>query len=564
MLIRKQIAVIKPSEIDEQIRTQITRFSLQDSKLNHVEPRVPFEYFLEHIENSNTLNHLIESMVVNCDGTGFDIQLKEINEETEEEDERAKELLKVFMEPWPGESFLSQRKRLRRDLEGIGNAYIEVIRNAAGDIAFWRRLNPIFIRQLVLDDAVTVQKTVSRFGQDVTFDLPVREKRYVQMLGKDRGHVMFKEFNASRDLDRETGEWAEAGSLPFEQRASEIIHLTLIDDPLSPYGQPRWYNQARSIIGSREAEDLNVEYFRNGGIPPVIFMVSGGKLAIESQKMLQQGLNSPGNRLSAAVIYADPTGGMIDKTNAVKIDVERFGSEQQDDALFMEYDKACEEKVRTSFRLPPIFVGKADDYTRATAVASALVAEAQVFKPEREEFDQIITRTILAEFDDDYEFLSNPVAMSDDELKLNALTLAGDANVLSAETLVEAINLLTGLNLQVAEGADGTVDTGADESDDLQDAEAGNLDAEADAQAVEVIRNVLDSPRIVARKYVEAGGLNHDDERDPELLAACLVIKSLYNAQQLAEFDQACADYYMEHGLDDPGAIITALRRNAG
>jgi capsid portal protein len=79
----------------------------------------------------------------------------------------------------------------------------------------------------------------------------------------------------------------------------------------------------------------------------------------------------------------------------VAIEFKPLSDAQQKDALFDNYDKTNREKVRSSFRLPPIFVGLTSDYTRATAHESRSIAEEQVFAPERMDHDFIINRLLF-------------------------------------------------------------------------------------------------------------------------------------------------------------------------
>ena len=65
------------------------------------------------------------------------------------------------------------------------------------------------------------------------------------------------------------------------------------------------------------------------------------------------------------------------------------------DSLFDNYDKTNREKIRSSFRLPPLFVRLTSDYTYATARESREVAEEQVFGSERVDHDFVINRLLF-------------------------------------------------------------------------------------------------------------------------------------------------------------------------
>lgn len=399
------------------------------------------------ITQNNILSQCVEVMEVNIDGTGHSIDLKEDAKENETE----KVLLENFFnEPYPGKSMISIRRSLRRDMETTGNGYLEVIRNAADEIAFINHCDATITRLLMLDAPVMTEKEVMRGGKQVKMKMHMRERRFVQEINQNKTY--FKQFGSKRDLDKDTGKWAEEGRrLPIEKRASELIHFTISREPKTPYGSPRWINQLPSILGSRKAEEYNVEFFDAGGLPPVLLIIQGGTIGDTVKEQIQAHLSGKGAKHRAAIVEATSTSGTLDSTGSVQVKVERFGAERQQDAMFQTYDDSCSTHVRTSFRLPPLFTGQAGDYSFATAYASYLVAEAQVFWPERELFDSVINHTIAKELGSkDYRFRSLPLSMVDVQNQLKALEMVADKHI-SGEELVAKLNEIVGLGMQYEE-----------------------------------------------------------------------------------------------------------------
>lgn len=400
---------------------------------------------------NNVLLQCIEAMEVNIDGTGHSIDL--IEGATENEAEKTR-LESFFKEPYPGKSWVSIRREIRNDLEASGNGYLEIIRNALDEVVMANYLEGDTTRLVRFDDAVVVPKSVVRDGKDITVNIRTRERRYVQIINGKK--VYFKEFGASRQLDRDTGEWATAGTtLPLEKRASEVIHFTLNKEPKTPYGSPRWINQLPSVLGSRKAEEHNLEFFDAGGLPPVLVIVQGGTLGDTMREELQKHLSGKGGSSHrAAIVEAISTSGSLDSAGSVQVRVERFGAERQSDAMFQNYDANCEEHVRVSFRLPPIFIGKSQDYNFATAYTAYMVAEAQVFAPERYEFDDRINNSIVKSLGaKSYIFRSLPVTLTDVEKQLAALGMVAGKNI-SGEQLVKSLNEITGLGLEFEDQAE--------------------------------------------------------------------------------------------------------------
>ena len=402
------------------------------------------------VQENNALKQCIEAMEVNIDGTGHSISLKGNIQETEESAEVVQGLNDFFSEIFPKKSFISVRRELRRDVESVGNGYLEVLRSLSGSIVFINNLDPLPMRLIKLDEAVPVVETVFRFGQEESFTHLKKERRFCQKVGNKT--MYFKEFGASRELNKWTGCWeTEENPVEIQDRATEVLHFTANEDAYTPYGIPRWINQTPSVLGSRRAEELNLDFFDAGGLPPALVTIMGGELTEPVRKQLQTYLSGKGaSKHRAAIIEVQSTGGSLDNPGNVKVAVEKFGSDRQKDSMFEEYDIRCEKRVRSSFRLPPLFVGKTDDYNFASAFASYTVAEAQVFQPERMEFDEIINNTVMKELNPGYVYKSNPVSVNDATQQLKAIELAKPA--LTNSEYVANLNSITNLDLSIAEG----------------------------------------------------------------------------------------------------------------
>lgn len=398
---------------------------------------------------NNILSQCVEAMEVNIDGTGHSVDLRhEEDRESGFEDAAEKGMLQDFFdEPYPGKSMIEIRRAIRQDREATGNGYMEVIRNAKDEVMMLNHLDADTTRLVAYDEPVVVQRTLVRGGGEVQVQVRARERRFVQDINGKK--VFFKEFGASRDLDRKTGQWSKKGArLPIQSRASEVLHFSGKREPKTSYGSPRWINQLPSALGSRKAEEFNLEYFDGGGIPPLLMMVMGGYLAEKTKQELTAHFSAKGNKHRAAIVEAVSSSGSLDSSGSVQIRVERFGSERQSDAMFMNYDKACEEHLRVSFRLPPLFLGKAQDYNFATAYTAYMVAEAQVFYPERDEFDAKINNTVVKALGaTKYVFRSLPLTLTDVGNQLKALGMVSEKYV-SGEEVVSKLNEITGLAMK--------------------------------------------------------------------------------------------------------------------
>ena len=107
---------------------------------------------------NNVLLQCITAMEVNIDGTGFDIVHR--NEEANEAgDENVKMDLKGFFdEPFPNLSMVTIRRRLRVDLETVGHAFLEVVRDPTGQISILQHISAKRIRLLKLSEDAQMEE----------------------------------------------------------------------------------------------------------------------------------------------------------------------------------------------------------------------------------------------------------------------------------------------------------------------------------------------------------------------------------------------------------------------
>lgn len=303
-------------------------------------------------------------------------------------------------------SFVTLRRRTRQDIEVMGNGYWEVLRDGGGDIVQLVYLPGFTMRLLPLELAL-VEVDVNLKISEIAFDMMKvrrRFRRYVQVF--EQQVVYFKEFGDPRVLSRKTGRFyrsvdeliaADATDGP----ATEILHFKL-HNARSAYGTPRWIGNLLAVLGSRQAEEVNFLYFENKSVPPLALLVSGGRLSAQSvpriESYIENHIKGKRNFHKILVLEAEPAGGTsLDHTGRMKIELRPLTNAQQSDATFLNYDERNADKVGQSFRLPRLLRGDIRDFNRSTSDSALSFAEMQVFQPEREEFDFIINRKILAD-----------------------------------------------------------------------------------------------------------------------------------------------------------------------
>lgn len=386
------------------------------------------------VEISDILHQCISAMVDNIDGFGWELVKGDwvtgdkLPPAAEEERRRLNMLFNYLN---PREDMVRLRKRTRWDLESTGTAYWEIVRNNAGEIAEIYLLPSFTMRicETDTDETDFVEFIRDENGAYLQQPRRMRFRRYVQITRQGQKKVYFKEFGDPRDIDTATGSVAPGTENP----ANEVIAFSM-PCAYSPYGQPRWIGQVLAIAGSRKAEEVNFLFFDNKTIPPVIITVSGGSLGDESVKRLEEifkyEVQGTANFHRALIIEAkgEAVGALDDKIAPVRVDVKPLTQFIEKDALFSGYRETNRKNLRSSFKLPPIYVGDSADYTRATAMESVRVAEEQVFEPNRRDFDAIINRTIMAAMQINYwTYRSLGAKTTDDAAIVTALASIKEA-----------------------------------------------------------------------------------------------------------------------------------------
>jgi len=357
------------------------------------------------------------------------------------------------------ESFVAFRRKLRRDLEQTGCGYFEVIRDNKGRIQSFVHLPSYQMRLGRLDDDhILVDRPILELQRDGSVKKVMRKeyRRFRtfaqsksirrQSMEVVRGHKIrwFKEFGDPRIWNNDTGELA-GKTLPKVKRANEVVYLRIYA-PRTPYGLPRYIGNLLSIYGDRASEEINYITFKNNNIPSMVVAVSNGQLTEGTIERITEFVESQvqdSDNYSKFLILEAETALEGEDGSQIKMEIKPLVSEQHKDALFQEYSKNNRDKIRRVWRLPPIIVGRADDYTRNTADSSRQLADEQVFAPERNEFDELFNRILFPDMGILYhKFKSNSPNTTDNSLLVKILAQAektGGVNPRIARMLLEDI-----------------------------------------------------------------------------------------------------------------------------
>jgi PBSX family phage portal protein len=412
---------------------------------HHVlEPVYNFHALIRLPDENSMLRQCIDAMITNVDGHGYQLSFvgPEGQEETSEALAEKSRIEELFDFPNDEYSLQELRDRLRRDFETLGNAYIEVGFDREGKVSMLAHIPAHTMRMTKREDrAVPVEVFLPRNGKRAKQVVRKRFRRFVQQVGVQK--VYFKEYGDPRVIDPSTGFERD---LPVEESATSIIHLSMYN-PGSPYGLPRWFNQLPAIMGTRQAELTNLDFFKDNAIPAMAILVSGGTLTDDTLSVVENHFNAVRGRQSFnRLLVIEATGdeeavGENGNIPPPRLELKPLVGERQGDGLFQEYEKNNRDKIRSAFRLPPLFVGLSEDMTYATAKTSYEVAESQVFAPERQRFDDMVNLKILSTFEARFwEFRSNPPRLSDPSDVMNAIGVFDKVGALTPNIAIQLAN----------------------------------------------------------------------------------------------------------------------------
>lgn len=343
------------------------------------------------------------------------------------------------------------RKLMRMDFEVLGNGTFEVIRNLKNEIAFTVHVPFKFMRVCARDKrGVVVEKSIPRNGKLVPIKVRKNFRRYVQYNPLALGFKWFKEFGDPRIMDATNGEYKKTRQ-ECKEVATEIIHFKS-EVGGGAYGIPRWIGALLDVVGRRSSQYVNYDLFKNQGIPPIIVTISGGKLTDDSIEDLEEILNgmrgaANWNRIAILESSFESTG--LDEKGSAKIDIKNLTQYRKEDLMFTTYLEKTSQTIRHRYRLPPLYIGSAESFTYATAKASKLAAEEQIFIPERNDFDEFVNnRIIRGEFkiyDWKYQSLG-PKIVGAEELTQGVSAFA-DTGAFTINNAIELANEAFGMNM---------------------------------------------------------------------------------------------------------------------
>ncbi|MCD7805701.1 MAG: phage portal protein [Oscillospiraceae bacterium] len=421
--------IIKASAPVEKAETSTEIYAYSESDAGgFMSPPTDLRGYKRLVNHSSILPQCIKAYKSNIAGFGIGVRYKDDLPETPERRAEWDKMSEVLQ-------FLSIDQATKEVFEDViearetyGIAYLEVIRNLAGEV----------IGVEFIDNIPSVQKTAPlspyvEVEYEMSGKTAKRQKKFCKYRQQLNGKtVYFKEIGDPRIMDNRTGDYGE--SVPIEYQANELLEFAIGTEP---YGEVRWIGTVLNVDGSRKAESLNNRYFSEGRHTPLMILINGGTLTDDSFAKLQGYMNDikgENGQHAFIVLEAENLDSRTDMDVDAKpnLEVVKMADVLQKDELFQDYLDNNRRKVQSAFQLPDLYVGYTTDFNRATAQSAQEVTEEQVFQPERESLAWVINHKLLADYHFKYVeayFLDPDISNPDDLYKI--LTVCNNAGGLT-------------------------------------------------------------------------------------------------------------------------------------
>lgn len=414
------------------------------------------------VDESQTLSSRVEAYATNLTGFGYDLEplfplADDAGQPIPPPDDAAAEKARalLFLESCHQGGISALAAMVDTDIEGQGNGYIEVLRNARGDVAALNHIQAFTLRLAPLSAPVKVEIPFRdpTTGEIVKVPRLQRFRRYVQIV--DNRRVWFKELGDPRPMDANTGKYLDKAAGDGTD-ATEIVHLRIYH-PAGAYGVPRWLPAASFSRAGREAIDTVLSWFLDAPIGLKVAMIAGGAWNADSYRKFLGEVDSRGrgsrNAFTVVALEADASTARDPMDETTRETAPKFALEDVAFALPPELFKGddslirqCSKQIDEAFRLPPIYWGGSEDYSRAAANTARAVAEEQVFVPLRKSRwgDLINGRLFPALGINRWAVKFRGASTSDDAEILKALTPIVQGGGLAPNALIRAANELLG------------------------------------------------------------------------------------------------------------------------
>lgn len=276
--------------------------------------------------------------------------------------------------------------RAMQDYEAISYGAVEVVRenlDVAGDLVQLVHLPAADLR---------IHRSANKYAQVIG--------------GKCR---WFKRILYDMDVDQDTGDEFEPGTLAIEKRATEVIFFTNYSPRNSYYGLPDIIPAIGAITGDTSRRQYNVSFFENYGVPSYAVLLSGnydpgepcnddgtpnpnGRTPLERE--IETHLAELAQNPHSVLILSLPS--VAGAEGDVHVEFKPLSVETKE-ASFRLFRQDNREEVISAHGVPSNRLGidKTGALAGSTAIEATKVYKSSIIKPRQEMLENLINRNII-------------------------------------------------------------------------------------------------------------------------------------------------------------------------
>lgn len=315
------------------------------------EPPYDVDALAELYETNATHKACTDAKVTNIVGLGYRF-VERVKDPDPSELERLEWL---FTRCNPDMTFTDIMRHVWTDVEALGNGYLEVTRDAAGEV----------------DGFYHMPGTTVRVKADRSGSVQIREgkKRHFKRLG-----------DTEPKRDPETGEIQ-----------NEVMQFRKYTPQSSFYGVPDIVAALSAAVGDKAAREYNIDFFEHNAVPRMAVIVEGTQVSDEVMAAIRQFMETEIKGKPHKTLVLDVPG------ENVKVRLEPLGQLGGEDAAFLAYRKANRDEIMMVHRVPPSKITVVENANLANSRDQDKTFREQVVRPEQRRIEHQINHMVRDE-----------------------------------------------------------------------------------------------------------------------------------------------------------------------
>lgn len=360
----------------------------------------------------------IAAIVQNTVGLGVRIAPREGHEEEGAEDDPTKAMATLDALARQDQrsrrpNFTQLMARVKWDEQEVGNGYLEISRNRVDG-----KIDGLF--------HAPGKRVRRRQGRDGWIIGPRKGPASERTFFYDFGDkVTYANGEPTGKLARQGRKWD----------VNELIAFQLYTSESRDYGLPPDLQLAWDYLGDKLAAESNLGFFDSSGVPPTLIFVQGEAQNDEGDTVRFEVSQATVEKIADTVRTSGPSRkrvALVPVPPGTRTDKHDLAVLSERDMGFVNYRSDNRRRTLGAWRLSPVFVADIEDAGRYTAEVERAITKEQVFDPEQERWQDMLSETLLRDLGFGHlqlEFVD--IAIDSDAARRDSATSAAEVGVIT-------------------------------------------------------------------------------------------------------------------------------------